>query len=172
MGVLRKQVRRLLSAPFLLDGVETLRDPAPRAKELAPTVHRLAQRYSWLPDDPELLVRAQGATALAGGALLVTGKAGRLGCLLLAVQSVPTLYARYRGFRDGDPAEQGRARADAVKDVSLFSALLLVATEPKKRPSHLRWEAEHMARRARHTGARTRRRVERKARSTVGRLGR
>ncbi|NYE45778.1 putative membrane protein YphA (DoxX/SURF4 family) [Spinactinospora alkalitolerans] len=152
----------MLAVPFLVDGVENLRDPAPRAKELAPTVHRLAQRYSWLPDDPELVVRVQGAAGVAGGTMLVLGKAGRLSCLVLAAQSVPTLMAEVRAFRSGDPEERTRVQSVAVRDVSLLGALLLAATEPKRRPPRLVYDAEHAVRSARRSSAKARRQAGKK----------
>ncbi|GLU46734.1 DoxX family membrane protein [Nocardiopsis ansamitocini] len=169
MGVIRNQARRLLAAPFLLDGLASLRDPAPRAKELEPTVHRLSARYTWLPDDPELVVRVQGAASVLGATLLIAGKANRSACVLLAAQSVPTLLADLRAARGGDPQERSRLRATAVKDLSLLGALVLAATEPKKRPSPLRRETEHAVDRARRGSARVRAKAERQARALAAR---
>ncbi|TDQ54693.1 DoxX family membrane protein [Actinorugispora endophytica] len=172
MGVLRNQARRLLAVPFVLDGVAALRDPAPRAKEFAPAVHRLAERYPRLPDDPGLLVRLQGAAGVVGGLLLLAGRAPRTACALLAAQSVPTVLAGLRGATGGDPEDRARRRAAAVKDLSLFGALVLAATEPRKRPSHLRWEAEHAVGRIRRSTARAGRRVRGRAGTAVSALGR
>ncbi|MFC7327720.1 DoxX family membrane protein [Marinactinospora rubrisoli] len=135
MRLLRTQARRMLAAPLVLEGLETLRDPSARADALAPTVRRLAGRNAWLPDDPELLARVQGAAGVAGGALLATGRAPRVACALLAAQSVPTLVAHLREFRDGTPETRGALRRTAVRDLSLLGALVLAATEPRHRPS-------------------------------------
>ncbi|WP_158562868.1 DoxX family membrane protein [Marinitenerispora sediminis] len=136
----------MLAAPFVLEGLEALRNPASRADGLAPTVRRLAKRNAWLPDDPELAARALGAASVAGGALLATGRAPRAACLVLAAQAVPTLVARVRDARDGDPEARGALRRTAVRDLSLLGALVLAATEPRRRPSAPRRRAEAAAR--------------------------
>lgn len=139
MGILRKQAQRLLAVPFVLDGIETLRDPVPRAKTLAPTLQRLHERYPWLPEDPLVLVRAQGAAATAGGALLLTGRFTRAASLLLAAQCVPTIAAKGQEARHtAEPAERQRRRGDLIKDLSLLGALVLSATEPRRRSARAR----------------------------------
>lgn len=169
MEVLRNQARRLLAVPFVLDGVAALRDPAPRVKEFTPAVHRLSRIYPWLPNDPELLVRLQGSAALTGGALLLLGWAPRTASVLLAAQSAPVLLTGLRGARDSAPEERVRHRSSAIKDLSLFGALVLAATEPKKRPSRLRWEAEHAVGQVRKSTARAQRKAARKAKSAAAR---
>lgn len=146
MGIFRKQARRLLALPFLLDGVENLRNPEPRAEELKSAVHRLSERFPWFPDDPALVVQAQAATGVAGGALLVTGRAQRAASLLLAVQSVPTLIAEGGAIKRHSPDAR---RGVAVRDLSLVCALLLSATEPKRRPPRVVYDAEHAVARVR-----------------------
>ncbi|MEY9213677.1 DoxX family protein [Thermobifida halotolerans] len=165
MGVLRNQARRLLAVPFVLEGITVLRDPIPRTKQLAPTVRQLAARYPSVPDTPETLVRLQGALGVVGGALLLAGRAPRTACALLAAQSAPTMLAELREAREGDPDDRARRRSTAVKDLSLFGALVLSATEPKKRPSRLRRQTGQAVRRLRSAATPSRR-----TRSTVVRM--
>ncbi|GAA3758521.1 DoxX family protein [Salinactinospora qingdaonensis] len=172
MGLLRTQARRLLAIPFLLEGVQTLRDPAPRAKELSPVIHELSRKYSWLPDNPELLVRLQGATGVAGSALLMSRKAGRLGCAVLAVQSLPTLVGERRSLTSGDLNGRDSARTTMAKDLSLLSALVLVATEPKRRPPRAVWEARHTADLVRRRSLEARQTARQRVRKAAGRMKR
>lgn len=96
-------------------------------------MQRLAERYPQVPQDPLLLVRAQGAAAVAGGTLLLTGRFPRLASAILAVQCAPTIVAKNEEARhEADPAERQRRRADLVKDLSLLGALILSATEPRR----------------------------------------
>jgi len=155
---LRSQARRLLAVPFVLEGIALLRDPLPRAKQLAPVVRGLAERWPSVPDAPESLARLQGVLGVTGGALLLAGRAPRTACALLAVQSVPTVLAGLREAREGDPADRGRRRSEVVKDLSLFGALVLSATEPKRRPSRPRCRASRTAGQLRTASSRPRRR--------------
>ncbi|GAA3980541.1 DoxX family membrane protein [Thermobifida alba] len=172
MGVLRTQARRLLAVPFVLEGITVLRDPVPRAKQLAPVVRGLAARYPSVPEAPEALVRLQGVLGVAGGALLLAGRAPRTACVLLAVQSVPTVLAELREAREGDPDDLGRRRSTAVKDLSLFGALVLSATEPKRRPSRLRRQAAEAVGQLRTGPARSRRRARHRTRPVPVRVPR
>lgn len=133
MGILRTQARRLLGVPFVMDGVSVLRDPTPRAQQLAPLIRNLALRYPSVPNAPEALARLHGIIGVLGGALLCFGRAPRTACALLAVQSVPTVLTELRTFREGRPDDLGGHRAATAKDLSLLGALVLSATEPKRK---------------------------------------
>ncbi|PSK97416.1 DoxX-like protein [Murinocardiopsis flavida] len=146
MGIFRTQARRLLALPFLLDGVENLRNPEPRAEELKSAVHTVSARFPWFPDNPALVVRVQAATGVVGGTLLVSGRAQRAASLLLAVQAVPTLVAEAGAIKRHSPEAR---RGVAVRDLSLVGALLLSATEPKRRPPRVVYDAEHAVARVR-----------------------
>lgn len=132
----------MVALPFVVAGLETLRDPRPRAEQVAPRMKSIADRMDWLPTkDPEALVRAEGALSVGAGALLALGKFERLNSLLLATQLVPTLLSEHHYWAEDDPERRASERSHLLKNMSLFGALLIVATQPR-RPSR-------MARRAR-----------------------
>jgi len=164
MGVLRKQLQRLLAAPFIVDSVETLRDPQPRADALAPTVGRLHTYYRWIPDNPVLLVRAQAAVGAGAGTMLLLGKGTRLASVVLAAQTVPTLVAASQG-----KLAYSAGRDTAVKDVGLLGALVLTATEPRRRAPKVVHDARHAAR-VRKSASKAGKAASRKARSVPTRL--
>ncbi|PRY02043.1 putative membrane protein YphA (DoxX/SURF4 family) [Allonocardiopsis opalescens] len=126
----------MLAVPFVLSGVQQLREPGPPADALAPVLRRLSGRYPWVPDDPETVVRLQGALGVAGGALLLLGWNRRLACAALAVHMVPNLLVEYR--LRGEDGERKGGSDRLARDLGLLGAVLMVATEPKKRPSSLR----------------------------------
>jgi uncharacterized membrane protein YphA (DoxX/SURF4 family) len=127
--------RSLVAAPFVVTGIENLRNPGPRADQVGPVMKPIVDRLDWLPTkDPESLVRLQGALSLSAGALLTLGRFKRLSTLLLAAQMVPVLLTEHHYWTEDDPERRADQRSQLLKSASLFGALLLVATEPRKHP--------------------------------------
>ncbi|GAA2419506.1 hypothetical protein GCM10010191_33250 [Actinomadura vinacea] len=127
--------RPFVAAPYIMTGLETLRDPRPRAEQVAPTVKPIADRLDWLPTkDPEALVRIQGALSLGTGVLLLTGRFRRATTLLLAAQLVPALATEHRYWTEDDPERRASERSHLLKSAGLFGALLMAATEPRRSP--------------------------------------
>lgn len=134
MQPIKALARPLMAAPFIVSGIETLRDPGPRVDRVAPLLKPLADRVPWLPsDDPEKLVRLQGALSVGAGALLAIGRFQRLTTFLLAGQLAPTLLTEHRFWTVRDPERRAAERALFVKDAALFGALTVVATAPTGR---------------------------------------
>jgi uncharacterized membrane protein YphA (DoxX/SURF4 family) len=127
--------RPLVAAPYIMTGLETLRDPRPRAEQVAPSVKPIADRLEWLPTkDPEALVRMQGALSVGTGVLLLTGRFRRLTTLLLAAQLVPALATEHRYWTEDDPERRESERSHLLKNAGLLGALLMVAAEPARSP--------------------------------------
>lgn len=169
MQPIKALARPLVAAPFVVSGIEDLRNPGPRAERVAPMVKPLADRVNWLPsDDPETLVRLQGALSVGTGALLAMGKFRRLTVLLLAAQLVPEVLTEHRFWTEDDRDRRADERSQLLKTASLFGALLMVGTErSKRRPVKA---VQHSAREARLQAAlvksETGRRAERARRKT------
>jgi uncharacterized membrane protein YphA (DoxX/SURF4 family) len=124
--------RPLVAAPYIVTGLETLRDPRRRAEQVGPAVKPVADRVEWLPKDPETLVRIEGAISLGTGMLLMSGRFGRMTALLLAAQLVPALATEHRYWTEDDPERRASERSHLLKNASLLGALLMVATEPRR----------------------------------------
>jgi uncharacterized membrane protein YphA (DoxX/SURF4 family) len=174
MRIIRTIARPLVAAPFMVTGLETLRNPGPRADQVAPVLKPLADRVSWLPSkDPETLVRTQAAVSLGAGALLAVGRFQRLATLLLAAEMVPTLLAGPRFWNEDDPAVRATERDLMLKNAGLFGALILAGTAPgRRRPvkaakTGLR-EARMQAALARSEAGRKAERARRKAAKRTG----
>ena len=126
--------RPFVAAPYIMTGMEALRDPRERAERVGPAVKPVADRIDWLPKDPETLVRMQGALSVGTGALLLTGRFRRLTTLLLAAQLIPALATEHRFWTEDDPERRANERSHLLKNAGLFGALLMVATEPRRAP--------------------------------------
>ncbi|WP_018658393.1 DoxX family protein [Actinomadura flavalba] len=125
--------RPLAAAPFIVTGLETLRNPRERAEQVEPVLKPVADRLDWLPTkDPVTLVRVEGAVSLGTGVLLLAGKASRLTSLLLAAQLVPSLATEHRYWTEDDPERRANERSHLLKNAGLLGALLLVASEPRR----------------------------------------
>lgn len=126
--------RPFVAAPFIMTGLDAMRDPRERAERVAPVAKPVTDRLEWLPKDPETLVRMHGALSVGTGTLLLTGRFRRLTALLLAAQVVPALAAEHRYWTEDDPDDRANERAHLLKNAGLFGALLMVAAEPRRAP--------------------------------------
>ena len=132
MTLVRRVARPMLAAIFVVQGLETLRHPG----KIAPRVAKFAEQVAplGLPNDPELLVRANGATMVGGGALLATGRLPRLSALALFGSMVPTTYVGHAFWAETDPAAKRTQRLQFLKNLGLMGGLLLAAVDTEGRP--------------------------------------
>lgn len=133
MTIVRRAARPLLATIFVVGGLDALRHPGARAAKAAPVIKALAGPMG-LPDDPELMVRANGAAMLTGGALLATGRVPRLAATVLAASLVPTTYAGHQFWNDTDPALRAQNRTQFLKNLSILGGVLLAAVDTEGKP--------------------------------------
>lgn len=143
--MIRRIARPLLAATFVASGIDAVQHPAGRASLASGLLEKVGPALG-LPDDTELLVRANGAVMLGGGLLLATGRAPRLGAAALAASLVPTTLAGHRFWEQPDPIAKGRERQQFLKNAGLLGGLLLAVVDTEGRPG-LAWRARS-ARRA------------------------
>ncbi|WP_270888445.1 DoxX family protein [Pedococcus sp. 5OH_020] len=132
MTLVRRVARPMLAAIFVVQGLEQLRHPGALADKVEPLARKVAPLG--LPDDPELLVRANGATMVGGGALLATGHLPRLASLALAGSIIPTTYVGHPFWAETDPTMKRVQRIGFLKNVGLLGGLLLAAVDTEGRP--------------------------------------
>ncbi len=132
MTLVRRVARPMLAAIFVVQGLDALRHPAGLHAKVAPFAEKVAPLG--LPNDPELLVRANGATMVGGGALLATGRFPRLAALALAGALVPTTYVGHPFWVEKDPAIRRTQRIGVLKNLGLLGGLLLAAVDTEGRP--------------------------------------
>jgi uncharacterized membrane protein YphA (DoxX/SURF4 family) len=132
MSLVRRVARPMLAAIFVVQGLDQLRHPGPKAARIEGFAEKLAPLG--VPDDPELLVRANGATMIGGGALLATGNLPRLAALALAGSLVPTTYAAHAFWAESEPAAKSAQRIQFLKNIGLLGGLLLAVVDTEGRP--------------------------------------
>jgi uncharacterized membrane protein YphA (DoxX/SURF4 family) len=147
MTVTRLVARPLLASVFISGGIDTLRNPAPRAKLAEPVTSAIADIAPSLPDDGETLVKINAAVQLGAGSLLALGKFPRLSAALLAGSLVPTTLAGHRFWEESDPATRKQQQTHFFKNTALLGALILAAFDTEGAPS-LTWRAKRLTARA------------------------
>lgn len=120
----RRVARPLLSAIFITSGINALRNPDYLVQ---------ATKAAGLKD-AEKLVQVHGATNLAGGLALATGKAPRLAALGLAAGLVPTTYVGHP-FWSAAPEEKQMQQINFLKNLGLIGGLLIAAADTGGRES-------------------------------------
>lgn len=139
--MIRKVARPLLATVFVTSGVDALLHPAARAKQATPLLDLIGPAVG-LPDNKEMLVRAEAVVTVAGGALLATGRVPRLAATVLALTLVPTAIATHPFWEKSDPDERRRERTEFLKDLGLLGGLLLASVDTAGKPG-LAWRAQH-----------------------------
>ena len=149
--MIRTLARPMLATVFVTSGVDALRHPGARATVAAPLLDRMIPLLG-LPDDRELLVRANGEAMLGGGALLATGRLPRLAASVLAGSLVPATLAGHRFWERSDPAARAQDRNHVLKNLGLLGGLLLASVDTEGKPSVAwrarQWRLDRAARRA------------------------
>lgn len=125
----------MLASMFISGGLSALRDPARVAPAAEPVALPLAEKVTWLPEDPEQLVRINGAVQLGAGTLLALGYLPRLSALALAATLVPTTLAGHPYWTIEDPQERAAQRVHFFKNLSMMGGLLIAAADTHGKPS-------------------------------------
>jgi len=162
MSVVRRIARPLLAATFVSGGVDAYRHPEPRAKMAAPVIEKYAAQVG-LPNDPELLVRANGAAMAGAGALLAMGRFPRLSATVLALTIVPTTLAGHPFWEVKDPAQRKQQLLHFLKNAGLLGGVLLAAVDTEGKPG-LGWRARRAARDTKRTAGLARKEARNAAR--------
>ena len=112
MTLVRRVARPMLAAMFVVGGLDQLKHPSRKAETARPLVEKLAPSVG-LPDDAELLVRANGVAMVTAGSLLALGRLPRLASAVLAATIVPTTLAAHAFWNEQDPEARAQQK-DAV----------------------------------------------------------
>ncbi len=118
---------RMLTAPiFITGGYAALTQPGGRVVMAGQTLDAMREYLPILPEDDELLVRANGALQLAAGTTLLLGIKPRLSALALAASLVPTTLAGH-AYWEMDEQNAAAHKTHFQKNVAALGGLLLVA---------------------------------------------
>ena len=82
-----------------------------------------------LPEDDAVVVRANAAVQVAGGALLALGRMPRLSALALIASLIPTTVAGHPFWTIEDPAARAQQRIHFLKNSWMLGGLLLIVLD-------------------------------------------
>ncbi|OBK36755.1 DoxX family protein [Mycobacterium sp. 1245111.1] len=146
--LIRRIARPLLSAAFIGQGVETLRNPAVSLDATEPTVtalRQLPEPYGdKVPSNPETAARINAAVQVAGGILLATGKMPRVASAALAFTVIPGSLGGHLFWTESDPERKAQKRRDLLTDLSLLGGLIIASADTAGKPS-LGWRGRQAA---------------------------
>jgi uncharacterized membrane protein YphA (DoxX/SURF4 family) len=138
----------LLSAAFIGQGVETLRNPKATADAAEPTVAALRTLPEPLggkvPSNPETAARINAAVQVGGGLLLATGKLPRIASAALAFTVIPGSLGGHLFWNESDPERKAQKRRDLLTDLSLLGGLIIASADTAGKPS-LGWRGRQAA---------------------------
>jgi putative oxidoreductase len=146
MSLVRRVARPMIASIFLIQGLDAFRHPAPLAKRSSPLLDKAIPALG-LPNDKELLVRANGVTQMVGGVMLATGFLPRLGALAIASSLVPTTLAGHPFWKEEEPQQRRTQRIQFLKNMAMMGGVLLAAVDTAGKPG-LAWRAQNIANRS------------------------
>ncbi len=133
MSLIRRVARPMIAASFIASGLDQLRHPAKQAPKVALLAEQAAPALH-LPNDPELLVRANGAAMVGGGTLLALGKMPRMSATVLAASMVPSTYVGHPFWAEKDATARVHQRQAFLKSLAVLGGLLLATVDTEGRP--------------------------------------
>jgi uncharacterized membrane protein YphA (DoxX/SURF4 family) len=146
--LIRRIARPLLSAVFIGQGLETLRNPKVTVDAAGPTVAALRTLPEpiggKIPSDPETAARINAAVQVGGGLLLATGKLPRIASAALAFTVVPGSLGAHLFWNEDDPERKAQKRRDLLTDLSLLGGLIIASADTAGKPS-LGWRGRQAA---------------------------
>src|SRR5690348_4244966 len=146
--LIRRIARPLLSAVFIGQGVETLRNPKVTADAAEPTMAALRSLpepvSGKVPSDPETAARINAAVQVGGGLLLATGKLPRIASAALAFTVIPGSLGAHLFWTESDPERKAQKRRDLLTDLSLLGGLIIASADTAGKPP-LGWRGRQAA---------------------------
>jgi putative oxidoreductase len=126
----------LLAPMFIRGGWDAAMNPESKVKAAEPLTNLLSSKLSFVPDDPTVLIRLNGAVQVGAGTLLAMGPLRRLAALVLAGSLIPTTYADHPFWKEVDEDKRAQQQIHFLKNAAMLGGLLLMAAEPRKRSPH------------------------------------
>lgn len=146
MSLVRRVARPMIASIFVIQGLDAFRHPAPLAKRSSPLLDKAIPALG-LPNDKEMLVRANGVTQMVGGIMLATGFLPRLGAIAIAASLVPTTLGGHPFWKEEDAAQRKTQRIQFLKNMAMMGGVLLAAVDTAGKPG-LAWRAQNIANRS------------------------
>jgi uncharacterized membrane protein YphA (DoxX/SURF4 family) len=132
MGVTTRGVRGvarvLTGSTYALLGMDAFRTPGKRVNTAGPLLASV-RRVAPLPEDDELLVRANAAAMVVAGTSLALGRLPRLSAAALLASMIPTTLAGHAYWTHDDPAARAQQRVQFHKNLAMIGGLLLAVLD-------------------------------------------
>ena len=132
MGVTTRGVRGvarvLTGSTYALLGMDAFRTPGKRVNTAGPLLASV-RRVAPLPEDDELLVRANAAAMVVAGSSLALGRLPRLSAAALLASMIPTTLAGHAYWTHDDPAARAQQRVQFHKNLAMIGGLLLAVLD-------------------------------------------
>ena len=133
LAPLRPAARIFTGSTYVLLGFDALRAPGARVEQAGPVLAAI-RKVVPIPDDDELVVRANAAVQVVCGTMLALGRAQRVFALLLVGSLIPTTLAGHSYWTIEDPAARKLQRIQFHKNLAMIGGLLFaVLDEPSPR---------------------------------------
>jgi len=133
LAPLRPAARIFTGSTYVLLGFDALRAPGARVEQAGPVLAAVRKAVP-LPEDDELVVRANAAVQVVCGALLMAGRAPRLASLALAGSRIPTTLAGHSYWAVEDPDVRKIQRIQFHKNLAMIGGLLFSALDEPRTP--------------------------------------
>ena len=133
LAPLRPAARIFTGSTYVLLGFDALRAPGARVEQAGPVLAAVRKAVP-LPEDDELVVRANAAVQVVCGALLMAGRAPRLASLALAGSLIPTTLAGHSYWTIEDPDVRKIQRIQFHKNLAMIGGLLFSALDEPRTP--------------------------------------
>ena len=134
LAPLRPAARIFTGSTYVLLGFDALRAPGARVEQAGPVLAAVRKAFP-LPEDDELVVRANAAVQVLCGALLMAGRAPRLASLALAGSLIPTTLAGHSYWTIEDPDVRKIQRIQFHKNLAMIGGLLFAALDEPCTPA-------------------------------------
>ena len=133
LAPLRPAARIFTGSTYVLLGFDALRAPGARVEQAGPVLATVRKAVP-LPEDDELVVRANAAVQVLCGALLMAGRAPRLASLALAGSLIPTTLAGHSYWTIEDPDVRKIQRIQFHKNLAMIGGLIFSALDEPRTP--------------------------------------
>jgi uncharacterized membrane protein YphA (DoxX/SURF4 family) len=143
---LRTLIRPLLAAPFIVGGVNALRESKPPSQSAADVAVPIGKAIG-LSSDAETLIKINAAVQVGGGVVMALGFVPRVASLVLSASLVPTTIASHRFWEEREPSARNRQMTQFAKNAGMLGGLLAAAIDTGGRPSVF-WSGRRAAGRA------------------------
>ena len=168
---IRRIARAALASYFLNEAAKAFKNTQSQAEEAAPFVEFVSRESGKkVPNDPELVVKAQGALMGGAGAALALGKLPRLSAALLTPTVGANAYMHDAFWAEKDPAARARKQSNFFRTVAIVGGVLLAAADTAGKPG-LAWRASHGVKTSRREAARAAKTARREAKLLAAQAG-